>query len=111
MTKHYGLIGLAFSIFIAYMVRNTALFYVYYSKLHINIISFFRDSYMKLLPALCVSMLCAYVFAGMVNLNGWYGIAMKAMIVSVCYIVCMTLLGMNKSERDRVKDIVIKVIK
>lgn len=111
MTKHYGLIGLAFSIFIAYMVRNTALFYVYYSKLHINIISFFRDSYMKLLPALCVSMVCAYVFAGMVNLNGWYGIAMKAMIVSVCYIVCMTLLGMNKSERDRVKDIVIKVIK
>lgn len=111
MTKYYGLIGLAFSIFIAYMVRNTALFYVYYSKLHINIISFFRDSYMKLLPALCVSMVCAYVFAGMVNLNGWYGIAMKAMIVSVCYIVCMTLLGMNKSERDRVKDIVIKVIK
>lgn len=111
MTKHYGLIGLAFSIFIAYMVRNTVLFYVYYSKLHINIISFFRDSYMKLLPALCVSMVCAYVFAGMVNLNGWYGIAMKAMIVSVCYIVCMTLLGMNKSERDRVKDIVIKVIK
>ena len=32
MTKYYGLKGLAFSIFIAYMIRNVALFYVFYSK-------------------------------------------------------------------------------
>ncbi len=111
MTKYYGLKGLAFSIFIAYMIRNIALFYVYYSKLHINVFNFFRDSYIKLLPGLCVSFMCAYMLANMVNQSGWYAIAIKAIIVSVCYAVCMALLGINKTERDLVKNVVNKIIK
>ena len=55
--------------------------------------------------------MCAYMLSNMVNQSGWYAIAIKAIIVSVCYAVCMALLGINKTERDLVKNVVNKIIK
>ena len=100
MTKYYGLKGLAFSIFIAYMIRNVALFYVFYSKLQINIINFFHNTYVKMLFGLGASLLFSHFFANEVDLSGWYGVVVKAIIVFVCYSVCMAILAMNKSEKD-----------
>ena len=100
MTKYYGLKGLAFSIFIAYMIRNVALFYVFYSKLQINVINFFHNTYVKMLFGLGASLLFSYFFANEVDLSGWYGVVVKAIIVFVCYSVCMAILAMNKSEKD-----------
>lgn len=109
MTKYYGLVGLAFSIFIAYMVRNVALYYVYYAKLNINIFEFVHKSYLKMLPGLIASGGCAYVLASFLNIGGWTGVTVKTAIMTICYIVWMGVLAMNKEERKLVKKIIDKI--
>ena len=53
-----------------------------------------------MLFGLGASLLFSYFFANEVDLSGWYGVVVKAIIVSVCYSVCMAILAMNKSEKD-----------
>lgn len=110
MTKFYGLIGLACSIFIAYMVRNVALFYVYYAKLHINIFRFVRDSYLRMMPGLVVSTCIAYFATSRITTHGWIGVGIKAFIVVCCYAICISILAMNKNEKNLVISLVRKII-
>ena len=110
MTKFYGLLGLSLSIFIAYMVRNLALFYIYYYKLHINIVSFFQKSYLKMMPGLCLSAICAYAFANMVTIDGWNRVIIKTMIVVESYIISMVMFSMNNYEKEFVRTIFGKLL-
>ena len=109
MTKYYGLIGLAVSIFLSYMLRNVALYYVFYTKLHIDIETFVRGSYLKMLPGLTISAASAYVLASILSVGGWLGVAIKAAIVVLCYIIGMGLLAMNKDEKDLINRVMRKV--
>lgn len=109
MTKYWGLNGLAVSIFIAYMVRNVAMYYVYYSKLHINVWQFIRDSYIRMLPGLLVSCASAYVLASFLDIGSWYGVACKSAIVVICYVIAMWILAMNEGEKDLVKKMFLRL--
>lgn len=111
MTQNYGLIGLAVSIFIAYMIRNMALYYVYCTKLKINILEFVHKSYLKMLPGLFVSGGCAYLLTSLLNVGGWTGVAIKTVVVTVCYIIGMGILAINKEEKDLVSKVVRKICK
>lgn len=109
MTKYYGLKGLAFSIFIAYMIRNIALFYVYYSKLHINVWQFIRDSYIRMLPGLLVSCASVYVLASFLDIGSWYSVACKSAIVVICYVIAMWILAINEGEKELVKKMFLRL--
>lgn len=109
MTKYWGLNGLAISIFIAYMVRNVAMYYVYYSKLHINVWQFIRDSYIRMLPGLLVSCASAYVFASFLDIGSWYSVACKSAIVVICYVIAMWILAMNEGEKELVKKMFLRL--
>lgn len=109
MTKYWGLKGLAISIFIAYMVRNGAIYYVYYSKLHINIWQFIRDSYIRMFPGLLVSCASAYVLASFLDIGRWYSVACKSAIVVFCYVIAMWILAMNEGEKELVKKMFLKL--
>ncbi len=109
MTKYYSLIGLAISIFIAYMVRNVALFYVYHSKLHLNILKFIRETYLKMAPGLLVSTIFSYGITIMIPFDYWKTVVIKTVIVMFCYMVCMNFLAMNKEEKILIRNIVSKL--
>lgn len=109
MTKYYGLIGLASSIFIAYMVRNIALFYVYYSKLHINVFNFLHNTYVRMLPGLLLSIGISYASVCMVSFVSWKGVAIKTIVVIVSYTTCLFFLAMNESEKTTIKKSVRKI--
>lgn len=109
MTKYWGLNGLAISIFIAYMVRNVAMYYVYYSKLHINVWQFIRDSYIRMLPGLLVSCASAYVLASFLDIGSWYSVACKSAIVVICYVIAMWILAMNEGEKELVKKMFLRL--
>lgn len=109
MTKYYGLVGLAFSIFIAYVVRNIALYYVYYTRLHINVASFVRETYLKMFPGLLVSGGCAYFLSYYLQTSGWNSVLLKTLIVVIFYVLGMGLLAMNGDEKSMIKKIARKV--
>lgn len=100
LTQHYGLIGLATSIFIAYMLRSIALYCVYYTILKINIFKFINETFVKMLPALVLSAISALIIISLVNLDGWIRVGVNGAIVCTIYLIIMSVFGLNASERS-----------
>lgn len=99
LTKLYGIYGLCFSIMIAYFVRTILMDVIFYRELSINVSSFFRESYLKILPALIVSTVVTLFIVRYVSFAGWMGFIVKAVICAVIYFVCVLLMSLNSDEK------------
>lgn len=100
MTKYWGGIGLALSIFIAYMVRNIALYYVYYRILHIDVLAFFRETFCKMLLGLLASFVSSLFFCRLLHTDGWLGVTVELVVVTICYTLCISFFAMNGEEKS-----------
>lgn len=109
MTKNWGGMGLALSIFIAYMIRNVALYYVYYRILHINIMAFFKETYSKMLLGLLMSLFSSLFFCRILHTDGWLGVIVEVAIVIICYTSCMSIFAMNAEEITMFKGVIRKL--
>ena len=103
LTCYWGIIGLAISIFVAYMIRNVALYYVYYVKLHINIWQFFKESYGKMIWGIMAALCIYQIVSTMLDVPGWFGLGIKVVVVSFIYLACMLLLAMNADEKKMLR--------
>ena len=108
MTKSWGCIGLAFSIFIAYMIRTIALYYVYYAKLKIDIFRFFKESFCKMSIGLIVSALLSWWICKQIDLTGWINVIVKILIVIASYCVVTMKFSINESEKQILKGLIKK---
>lgn len=99
LTSLFGIIGLAASIFISLMIRNAALYYVYYKKLNINVFIFFRDVYLKMSLGLITSLVVSYILAEFVPFQGWLDVVVRGAITILTYAIVMLILALNESER------------
>lgn len=111
MTMLWGGIGLAFSIFITYMVRNAIMYYIYQSKLNIDILSFFKDTFGKMSLGLLLSAVSAYFLCHLFAFDGWISLLVRILIIILCYIVFMTLFALNEDEKGKIKRLIMKLDK
>lgn len=98
-THLWGLLGLAWSIFIAYMVRNACLYYIYFKKLHIDIYSFIYETYFKMALGIIVSVVFAIAINHCIDLSDWPKVIVNGMLTAISYIVFMFVLAFNNKER------------
>ena len=89
LVQRWGIIGIATSIFIAYVVRTIGLDILYYRVLHIDIYSFFRQSYAKILPWLAFPLSIGIAFHYMFHLSGWTGLFTEGFVFVIVYIITM----------------------
>ena len=89
LVQRWGIIGIATSIFIAYVVRTIGLDILYYRVLHIYIYSFFRQSYAKILPWLAFPLSIGIAFHYMFHLSGWTGLFTEGFVFVIVYIITM----------------------
>lgn len=99
LSKFYGVKGLCFSIMIAYLVRTVLLDAIFYRDLKINVFSFFRESYLRILPSLIVSTAVTLLVVRYFSFAGWMGFIIKAVICTAIYSVCVLLISMNADEK------------
>ena len=99
-TRIWGLLGLAWSIFIAYMVRNACLYYVYFKRLHINVFTFFHETYFKMVSGIIVSAIPAIVITHYITLSDWPQIIVSGGVIAVSYIILMFAIALNREERQ-----------
>ena len=111
MTSVYGLIGLALSIFIAYLLKTVALYFLYWVKLHVNVRKFIYETYVKMGPGLVLPIFLDYFIFSNNHSSGWIGLFLKAVIVFLCYFISMYFIAMNKSERKMIKGVIFKFMK
>lgn len=112
MTKYYGVVGLCGSIMIAYIVRTIMMDYIYYKTLHINIIIFFINSYLKILPSLLfITAICLLFNRYYIIQTGWIGFIIKTIAYTSCYLFSIWFLAMNKSEKELFSVPIKKILK
>ena len=103
LSKVLGSIGACISICIAILVRTFLMDFLYQKKLHLNILKYFRNCHMSLLPALFIA---TFVSAGIIKLFpdiSWTSFCIKAGCITVVYIISVALIGMNKEEKNLIK--------
>lgn len=111
MTKYYGVVGLCGSIMIAYIVRTIMMDYIFYRTLHINIIKFFINSYVKILPSLLLVIAICLLFNRYYIQVGWIGFVIKTIVCTLVYILSVWNFAMDNSEKELLSVPIKKILK
>lgn len=107
----YGAIGAAIGIGISLLVFEViGMNVVYYKIMKINILCFFKESFLKMAPALLLSLLFGFLINNYFPANNFFDFFIKAILIGVIYVLLMWLIGLNKFEKGLFKSILLKLI-
>lgn len=99
MTKYWGVEGLCCSIMIAYLVRTLTMDYIFYKHIQINVFKFFRNSYLRILPSIALSIVLSLVSFEFLEADGWYGFILKTLLCALIYLLSVWVFAMNNYEQ------------
>lgn len=102
LTKYFGVVGLCSSIMIAYIVRTITMDLIFYKTLRIDVISFFKESYLKIMPSLMLVVIVCLSINHYLAFSGWIGFIVKTGICTICYVLMVWFFAMNKEEKELV---------
>ncbi len=100
LSPKYGAVGLCISICVAYLFRTVCLDYIFVKHLGINIWRFFYDSFIKMTPALVLSIFAGFGLSRLITTDGWLGLLFDGACFVIPYIAIMWLIGLNRTEKD-----------
>lgn len=78
-------------------------------KLDMSVFRYYISLFKGIAPALALSAAIGY-FARLIPIYGWLGFLLKVCIFAAAYAICLLLCGLNKSEKEYLKDILKKLL-
>ena len=100
-SKWWGAIGASLSIFIAYSVRNILMAVTHHRVLKLNMFEFIKQTYLKLLPILLITLGLGFVLEYFNPISNIYIRFLSNGIVFVAvYFVLLWLFGLNDYEKN-----------
>lgn len=109
-TYLFDVFGMCLSICIAYFVRTIGLDVVMYKVLKIDVIRFFRLSFMRQLCPVILSMILSIYINSFIECRNWFAFIMEASVFYILFIIS-SLLILNNDERKMIKKIALKISK
>lgn len=100
LSPKYGAIGLSISICGAYLLRTVSLDYIFTKYLGINIWKFFHATFIKMAPALMLSLLAGMGFSWLITTDGWLGFFYKGICFVFSYMLIMWFGSLNSYEKS-----------
>ena len=94
-----GALGICISIFIAYMIRTIGMDIIFYQDLHINVIAFFRDTFIALLMPLILCLVLGLIINAVIRIESWFGFILKGTCFVCSYVLVMYFFAMNENEK------------
>ena len=102
-----GAKGICISVCVAYLLRTIGMDVIFYRDLHIDVFTFFKESYIKMLIPLiivfAIGLACGYYIPSF----GWLGFVVKIGVFVCAYSLIMFFFVMNPDE----KGLIIKPLK
>lgn len=95
-----GALGICISIFIAYLIRTVGMDVLFYKRLKIDIIAFFKHTYIKILPALSIIFVIGILISNFLPLQGMAGFVLKIVTFVFAYSLIIVTCAMNKEEKN-----------
>lgn len=110
LSKYLGAVGASISIFVAYMVRTITMAIIYQKVLKLNMLKFFKETFVKITPFLIISLFVGVLFENYNPLpHGLLRFAINGVVLVGCFGVLMLVKGFNQYERNLVLGIFKKV--
>lgn len=105
LAQSFGIIGVSFTIGLTFWMRVILLNIIYVRILHINILQFYKECHLKLLPALLLCLAVSYIIGNYFLLNiipfqGWIGFGCRVILICFIYLCCMWTIGWNRFEKQ-----------
>lgn len=107
LSKYWGAIGAAFSIFIAYMVRTILFAIIYHRVLHLNMLEFIREAYLKLVPCFIMPTVLAYLMDHFWTISSVYiRFFFSGAVFVAAFAVIVYFFGLNPFEKELILRVV-----
>lgn len=99
LSRFFGVLGAATSIFLAYTIRAILCHSVYRKHVGIDIKGFVKSCYLKTSPAICLTILICMPLNQVLSNSGWTNLFIKAVIVFAVYAIFTFFLSLYGNER------------
>lgn len=104
LSRYYGAIGAAISIFAAYMIRNALMIVIYHRVLRLNMLHFFKEVYLKLTPQLLITLAIGLLCSHFNPISNVYlRFVSNGCILVGAYFIMMWFCGFNAYEKGMFK--------
>jgi O-antigen/teichoic acid export membrane protein len=107
----YGALGAAIGIGISIFLFHLAgMNIVYYKIMNLNVLFFFKESFLKMAPALIISLILGFLINYYFPATNFLIFFLKAIAIGFLYVLSMWILGLNKFEKELLTSLVSKVL-
>lgn len=106
-----GAIGCASAVCIALLINSIMLNIFYYKKLKLDVLMFFQECHVKLLPLIIPILILLLAIDNYRGLNSWLELFVGGIMYTCVYVSVMYYWGMNSDEKVMVKQIIGKIWK
>lgn len=108
LAKAFGAIGAALGTALTVIIGNGIIMNIYYQK-KVNVdIRLFWKEVLKLLPSILLASIIGFIIFRVVNPNSWLLFGISICLYTVCYILIVAIIGLNKEERNYVNNVIHK---
>lgn len=111
LSSAYGVIGAAFSIFVAYMLRAIVMNIISYKILKLNIPALIRNCYLRMSIPIILTILLGIGLNYALERDTWLFLFIKGVIVVFFYLITTFFLGIEKADRQSITKRISKVIR
>ena len=105
----YDMLGICMAVCISYLVRTLLLNIVYNRVLQLKISVFFKESFLRMLFPLLLTLVVGIGINRVIPFSGWGGIVVKGCCFVAEYFIIMYALAMNKYEHNLIAEPVKKI--
>lgn len=107
----YGGVGSAIGIFTAlFLCQVIGMNIVYYKILKLDVPRFFRETHLKLLPPITLSMALGFLTQFYFPVSSFLYFIPKAILIGIIYVFLMWYSGMNTEEKYLIRNIIGRII-
>jgi O-antigen/teichoic acid export membrane protein len=100
LSGYIGEIGASIAVCTAFFFRIIAMNIMYYRVLKINVFRFFKECYLKMSIAFFLTWILVIQLKSYLIIGGWSGFFLKAMIITILYIVMNWFIALNQYEKS-----------
>lgn len=111
LTKLWGVLGIALSIFISYCVSLILTNLLYHKGLGLNILMFFKKTLFKMIIPMTICAIVGYSFNIIFGVNGWGWLFAKVLFIGAFYILLFIVFVLNEEEKSLINSTVRKFLR
>ena len=100
LASDLGAFGVGISVFVAYLVRTVGMDYIYIKKMSINIYAFCKNTFIKSLIPISITVLVGVFINCVFPETGWLILVFKVAVYCVLYGIVMYWCFMNDFEKE-----------